>query len=123
MLGLSFLTNPKIEYMIIVLSFFMAVFAIFQGYKKHHRKLLPMILVIIGFGIIASGLFYGHGHADEFIQTAGPIELKEIKKNSDPFIYLIMPIGAILVSLGHYFNWLYIKKSKPGCTIPSIKNR
>jgi hypothetical protein len=96
-LGLGFLENPWIEYSIILLSLVLALFALSHGYLRHHRKKLPILIVSVGFSIIAFGLLWG------------PEELE----------FIITPIGATLVGVAHYVNWLYIKKSKvefPDCT-------
>ncbi|WP_375584104.1 MerC domain-containing protein [Cyclobacterium xiamenense] len=121
-LGLGFLANPRVEYTIIVLSFLLAFLALSHGFAKHHQKLLPLILIASGFIIIVLGLIWGHGHADAFIETAGPIALNRIKNEHSAIEHLITPIGAIVVSLGHYANWQYIKKTKSGCMIPKFKN-
>ncbi len=121
-LGLGFLANPRIEYMIIILSFLLAVLAMIHGFKNHHQKLLPIFVITLGFIIIAIGLICGHGHAWEFIETAGPIALKEIKNEHSSIEHLVTPIGAMIVSLGHYTNWLYIKKTKSGCMMSDFKS-
>lgn len=97
-LGLGFLDNPWIEYSIILLSLFLAVYALSHGYLRHHRKKLPILIVSLGFLIIAFGLIWG------------PEELE----------FIITPIGAVLVGLAHYVNWSYIRKSETG--FPDCKN-
>jgi amino acid transporter len=121
-LGLGFLANPRIEYTIIILSFLLAFLALSHGFMKHHQKLLPLILIAFGFIIIVIGLIWGHGHAGIFIETAGPAALKQIKNEHNTIEHLITPVGAVLVSFGHYVNWLYIKKTKSGCMLPDFKN-
>ena len=97
-LGLGFLEHPWIEYGIILLSLFLALYALSHGYLRHHRKKLPIVIVSLGFAIIAFGLLWG------------PEELESI----------ITPIGAVLIGVAHYINWRYIKKSQieyPDCHI------
>ncbi|SHM55981.1 MerC mercury resistance protein [Cyclobacterium lianum] len=121
-LGLGFLANPRIEYTIIVFSFLLAVLAVSHGFKKHHQRLLPLILIASGFIIILVGLIWGHGHAGILIEAAGPAALNQVKNDHSPVEHLITPLGAVLVSFGHYVNWLYFKKSKSGCLMPDIKS-
>ncbi|WPR76746.1 MerC domain-containing protein [Algoriphagus sp. NG3] len=100
-LSLGFLENPWIEYSIILLSLFLALLALSHGFSKHHKKKLPIIIVSLGFLIIAYGLLWG------------PEELELI----------ITPTGAVIVGIAHYINWLYIRKSKiefPDCNHPNL---
>ncbi|MBN7811823.1 MerC domain-containing protein [Algoriphagus sp. H41] len=122
-LGLGFLANPWIEYLVIVLSLFLAAFAISHGFSRHHRKSLPILLVVIGFSVILAGLVWGHGHGLAPIETAGPVQLKRLVKSHRTNDHFITPIGAMLVALGHFANWLYIRKSKSGCLLPEPKHR
>ncbi|WP_186758543.1 MerC domain-containing protein [Echinicola salinicaeni] len=116
LIGLGFLMNQWIEYIIILLGFFLAVFALSHGFWNHHRNSLPLLLILIGFGIILAGLIFGHGAAAHAITRSGPFPLIEINKNPSTVEHFITPIGAVFVSAAHYINWHYIKKSKIGCT-------
>jgi len=89
-LGLEFLENPWVEYGIILISLFLALFALSHGYLKHHKKALPILIVNLGFLIIAFGLIWG------------PEELE----------FIITPTGAVLVGIAHLVNWNFIRKSK-----------
>jgi len=55
--GIQFLKNPWIEYSIILLSFCFASLALLSGYRKHHKRPMPLILVTLGFILISSGYF------------------------------------------------------------------
>jgi len=81
--GLQFLNNPWIEYIIILLSFCIASVALLNGYLKHHRKLLPLILLTIGFILISTGYFSEIAWA-EIIFTAS---------------------GGIAIAIGHFRNY------------------
>jgi len=94
--GLQFLNNPWVEYTIILLSFLMASFALIHGYRKHHQKLLPLLIVTVGFALIFTG------HLLQF-------EWTEITFTS---------CGAVAIAIAHLINWKYIKRSKvefPDC--------
>lgn len=88
-LGLGFLDHPWIEYSVVFLSFVLAVLALSYGYRRHHKKLSPIILVIVGFLTIGYGLLWG------------PESLEPV----------ITPLGAVLVGMAHYVNWVKIKTS------------
>lgn len=74
-LGLGFLENPWIEYSIILISLFLALFALSQGFLRHHKKKLPILIVSFGFLIISFGLILS------------PENLE----------FIITPIGAVLI--------------------------
>ncbi|WP_225444079.1 hypothetical protein [Echinicola arenosa] len=76
---------------------------------------IPLLLVIVGFGIISAGLIFGHGAEGHLISPTGPLHLIDKNKHALSIEHFITPFGALVVSLGHYINWHYIKKSKTGC--------
>ncbi len=95
-LGLGFLDNPWVEYSIILLSLFLALYALAHGYLRHHKKTLPINIVSVGFLLIGIGQTWSHAEL-EFILT---------------------PFGAVLIGLAHYVNWRLIRKSQiqfPDC--------
>jgi hypothetical protein len=97
-LGLGILDNLWIENGIILVSLFLALYALSHGYLRHHRKKLPILIVSLGLAIISFGLLWG------------PEKLE----------FIITPLGASLIALAHYINWHYINKSKieyPDCQI------
>jgi hypothetical protein len=95
LIGLQFLANPWIEYSMIFLSFIIVSLALIHGYRKHHQKIAPMIMVIAGFLMILSGHISGH-------------EITEA---------IVTPLGATVVALAHVLNWKYIKNSGKSCQI------
>ena len=82
-LGLGFLQSTWIENGIILLSLLLALYPMSQGYLKYHHKKLPILIVSLGFAIIACGILWS------------PEDLE----------FIITPIGAILIGLAHYLNW------------------
>lgn len=81
--GLHFLSNPWIEYTILFLSYSIASMGILNGYRKHHRKPLPLILVITGFVFISTGYF-------------SELEWMEV---------LFMVLGGITIAIAHFNNY------------------
>ena len=100
--GLQFLENPWIEYTIILVSFFVASYALVHGYRRHHRKALALIIVTIGF------FFIGAGHLLH-------MEWTEVVFTS---------CGGTLIATAHLINWRQIRQSKvgfPNCVINNNK--
>ncbi len=85
--SLHFLGDPYIEWTFIVLGILFVFVSLWPSYKKHHRKIKPLFCASLGFALIALGRF-------EFT------ELWEICNTV---------IGALLVSVAHYFNWRLLR--------------
>lgn len=83
--GLEFLANPMIELSMISLSLALACLALSSAYKKH-RKVLPFVILMLGFCCIAMGHL-----------------LEELER------YLI-PLGGLLIAIAHFIN-LQLTKS------------
>jgi hypothetical protein len=115
-MGIGFLMNPMVEYLVIILGFILAILALFNGYKNHHHNAWPLVAVITGFGIILTGLVLGHGAEMHHVLSFGPIR-QSSHTNHFVLVHYITPIGAIIVSIGHYLNWQSIKKSKTNLII------
>ena len=81
--SLHFIENPYIEWFFIILGLLFVVTSLWPSYKKNHHNKKALIFASIGYMVIAIGRF-------EFT------ELWEIGNTV---------IGALLVSLAHYFNW------------------
>lgn len=89
LVGLQFLDNPWIEYVIILLSLFIATNALTHGYRRHHQKSLALIIAIVGFILIGAG------------QLLEP-EWKEA---------LLTSCGGVTVAIAHLINWKHVKQS------------
>ena len=96
LLGLEFITNPAIEITLIGVSLIIGLYTLRNGYLKHHGKLYPTVLFILGLSIIVLGHFtIGHdlheGKIDEitFLSVLGAV---------------IIPVGAVLIAVAHYKN-------------------
>ncbi len=82
---LEFLTNPLIELGIILFSIIIGTASLLPGYLKHHKKISPVIFIVLGFMIILGG----HLFVDE------------------SFEHIVTPFGAMLVAFAHILNWKY----------------
>ncbi len=87
--GLQVLENPKIEYAIILTSFFIASLSLGHGYFRLHSKILGLTILLLGFFAIGSAHFLVPEYYETMLTTA----------------------GAILVAMAHVVNWKHIKQS------------
>ncbi len=46
--GIELLDNPTFEIIMIGIAAAIGFYSLFHGYKKHHRRLLPLLIFIIG---------------------------------------------------------------------------
>ncbi len=86
--GLQFLTNPIIEYSLILISIFIASSALFRGFTRYYQDPLPLVIVGYGFLLIILGRFAN-------------AEWQEIFFSS---------VGALSVAIAHIVNWVRVKR-------------
>ncbi len=96
LIGLEFIHNPIIEFTLIGLSLVIGIYTLRSGYLKHHGRIYPTVLFVLGLAIIVWGHFFiGHelheGHIDE-ITTLSIIGA------------VVIPVGAIMIAIAHYMN-------------------
>ncbi len=87
--GLQFLNDHRIENLIILVSFFIASFALVRGYIRQHQNSMALIIVLIGFLLISVG---------HLVFT----DWKEI---------LLTTCGALMVAIAHLINRKLIRQS------------
>lgn len=88
--GFQILSDPAIEYAVIIFGLIIAGLSILHGYG-HHRKKAAFYTVATGFILIILGHLL-HSH-----------EAQEI--------YLTV-IGAIIVAAAHFINWQQVQRAK-----------
>jgi hypothetical protein len=86
LIGLGFLALPWVEWGMIVLALLIGVYSIGLSYRRSHRKILPLILLIAGFTIIMLGHLFLTGRLEG----------------------LIVPIGGMVIALAHFVNYRYV---------------
>src|SRR5688572_14991888 len=85
--SLAFLHNEHMENVVLAISAIVAVSSLIPSYVKHHRKVFPIIILLLGFCLIGmSRLSVG---LDESVMAAS---------------------GAALVATAHFSNFRYCKK-------------
>lgn len=87
--GINIINNEGFEFFMIFLAFAIGVYSLWHGYKKHHQKILPVILFTLGIILLFIKQFF-HQH----------------------FLLLLIPAVILIVS-AHIMN--YISCSRAGC--------
>lgn len=81
--GLEFLAHSWVELSMICLSLLIGTYSLTTSFPKH-RKLIPILVLIIGFGLIATGHY-----------TLESLEA------------FLVPLGGFTIAAAHYLNWKY----------------
>lgn len=84
-LGLNIIENPAVEITMIGIALLIGIYALWHGYKKHHHRLLPLLLFITGMAFLI---------------------LKEIFH--DYHLLLLIP-AVIFIITAHYFNFRFCR--------------
>jgi len=85
--GMEFLANEAFETFMILLSLILGVSSLGRSYIKGHRKPLAIILLIVGFALIAMGHFSG-------IAAVEPV---------------LIPMGGLFIAAAHMVNIRLVK--------------
>ncbi|MEO8665194.1 MAG: MerC domain-containing protein, partial [Ignavibacteria bacterium] len=91
--GLQFIANPLIEFLFISSSVIIGIFTFSHGYFNHHKRLYPFTIFALGLSLVIIGHYFFHDHNHVEIDAAG-----------DLIFFMIAPLGAVLIGLGHYLN-------------------
>ena len=87
MWGMGFLANDVVEISMIVVSLLLGVWSLSSAYRKQHRRITPILVLIWGFACIAIGHFSG-------IEVLEPI---------------LIPLGGFTIAAAHYLNLRMLK--------------
>lgn len=85
--GLTFLAHSWVEISMICLSLLIGIYSLVGSYPKH-RKVLPMVLLILGFSSIAIGHY--------FLESLEAI---------------LIPLGGFIIAGAHLINWKYSRNT------------
>lgn len=88
LLGVDIIQNRNFEYGMISLAFGIGSYALYHGYRRHHHRLTPFILLAIGFVFLT---------------------LKEVLPRHH--VWMVVPALLFIVS-AHYFNYLFCQKAR-----------
>lgn len=90
--GFGFLTHPLFEWGMIILALLLGVSSIFMAYFRTHRRALPLLLLLAGFGLIILGHMYLRGWMEA----------------------IVVPAGGLTIALAHFLNYKYVDKCSSG---------
>ena len=88
LLGLDLVKNKGFEYGMIGLAFAIGSYALYHGFKKHHHRIIPFLLLIAGFVFL-------------FLKEMLPAH----------HTWMVLPALLLIVS-AHYANYKYCQKAK-----------
>ncbi|RLJ79755.1 MerC domain-containing protein [Pedobacter alluvionis] len=92
MWGLGFLANEEVEITMIAISLLVGIWSLSSAYRKQHRRMMPILVLIAGFACIALGHFSG-------IEPLEPI---------------LIPVGGLIIAAAHYINLRMLKSCPLG---------
>lgn len=88
--GWGFLHSESTENVVLTIAIFIAVGSLVPSYIKHHRKVLPILILLLGFFLIAMSRLLVEAHESIMVSS-----------------------GAALVATAHFSNFRYCKKLRP----------
>ncbi|WP_106794896.1 MerC domain-containing protein [Aquimarina sp. Aq78] len=90
LMGLAFLTDEFYEIFLIGASLMIAMFAIYNGYKKYHGKLLPVFLCLTALVLFCIGFLIENHFLERTLHF----------------------LGTFFLIIAHYYNWKFTKDHK-----------
>ncbi len=88
--SLQVLSNPWVEYAIIVISLCIAIASLSHGYRRHHKRGTAIAVVLTGFLGIGAG---------QIVESTW-------------FEAILTSTGALMVASAHVINWQHIRQSR-----------
>jgi len=85
LIGMGFLADPLVEWVMITLALALGISSIGASYFKYHHRLLPILMLIAGFVIIITGHLFITGWVEA----------------------VIVPIGGLTIAAAHFINYKY----------------
>jgi hypothetical protein len=83
--GINIIHNVLFEGVMVMLAFFIGVYSLYHGFKKHHHNKLPLVLFSGGIILLTLKLFFVHYET-----------------------WLLIPAVILIVS-GHLFNYRFCR--------------
>lgn len=84
-LGINILDNIIFEYGMIVLAFIIGIYSLYHGYKKHHHRLLPLVVFSMGMALLLAKQVWHQFH-----------------------LILLVPAVIAIIS-AHFFNYRFCR--------------
>jgi hypothetical protein len=90
LIGLGFLANPWVEWIMIIIAVVIGISSIGNSYFKEHHRVLPLAMLIGGFVIIIIGHLFVTGWREA----------------------IVVPAGGLTVAAAHFVNYKYVGTCK-----------
>ncbi|MEH3115447.1 MerC domain-containing protein [Pedobacter terrae] len=90
--GMEFLANEAVEITMIAFSLIIGIWSLSAAYRKQHRSIIPILVLVTGFTCIA----FGHFSGIEFLEP------------------ILIPIGGLTIAAAHYVNLRMLKSCPLG---------
>ncbi len=90
LMGIELLENDQVELGFILFSLVVGCFGLYNGYKKHHHKKLPLLLFITGILL----LFFANFFLEDSIES------------------IVKMVGAAAIVTAHLNNWRSCRECK-----------
>jgi len=87
-LGIDVLESAWVEWALLLAALLFGVLSFYHGYKRHHRKTLPIFLFIVGFSCLLLN-----------------------QATDERFLYLLIPVSATCIITAHCLNIYYCRRS------------
>ncbi|TSD66267.1 MerC domain-containing protein [Inquilinus sp. KBS0705] len=100
LLGLEFLANPWVEWIMIILALVVGLSSIVTSYFRVHHKVLPLAMLIAGFLTIIIGHLF----------ITGWIEA------------IVVPAGGLMIATAHFINYKYAGTCRAGDSFFHVKH-
>jgi hypothetical protein len=100
LLGLGFLANPWVEWIMIMLALVVGISSIGTSYFRVHHRVLPLALMLAGFITIITGHLFITGWAEA----------------------IVVPAGGIMIAVAHFINYKYAGTCRAGDSFFHVKH-
>jgi hypothetical protein len=60
LLGINIIHNAAFEWSMIAIAFFVGIYSLYHGFKKHHHSYKPVIIFVVGFVFLVAKEFLNH---------------------------------------------------------------
>lgn len=110
--GLAFLVQPWIDIVTIAAGLLIGGVSLGISYTRHHRRILPLLLLIAGFTVIgAVHLMHAHpGMAPNYGRLGNIASLPGYHPVHTLQEMIFLFAGGLCVAAGHLVNWRYNRR-------------
>ncbi|RYU91876.1 MerC domain-containing protein [Mucilaginibacter terrigena] len=100
LIGLGFLANPWVEWIMIIIALVVGISSIGTSYFKEHHRVLPLALMLAGFTTIIVGHLFITGWVEA----------------------VVVPMGGFMIAAAHFVNYKYAGTCKAGDSFFHLKH-